>query len=53
MVRYEVLPITPDLIGDYHEDRQFRSHIQQYFNTLWQRNDDFFKLKTQKISLTQ
>ena len=39
IVRYEVIPITPDLIGDYYNDRQFRSHIQQWLNTLWERND--------------
>lgn len=39
VVRYEVLPITPDLIGNYHDNRHFRTHIQQYFNALWQRND--------------
>ena len=43
VVRYEVLPITADLIGDYHEDRNFRTHIQQYFNTIWQRNDEMLK----------
>lgn len=45
VVRYEVLPITPDLIGHYHEDRNFRTHIQHYFNAVWQRNDEMLKLK--------
>ena len=40
IVRYDVLPITPDLIGDYYHDRQFRSHIQQYFNEIWKKNDE-------------
>lgn len=39
IVRYEVLPVTPDLIGDYDNDRNFRPHLQQWFNTLWERND--------------
>jgi 1-acyl-sn-glycerol-3-phosphate acyltransferase len=38
-VRYTVLPITPDLIGDYFGDRQFRAHIQQWLNGIWQNND--------------
>lgn len=43
IVRYEVLPITPDLIGNYHEDRNFRTYIQQHFNGLWQHNDEILK----------
>lgn len=39
-VRYELLPITPDLIGDYYNDRNFRSHMQQWLNGVWQKNDD-------------
>jgi len=39
IVRYEVIPITPDLLGDYYHDRQFRAHIQQWFNALWNKND--------------
>ncbi|OGT42125.1 MAG: hypothetical protein A3F13_04110 [Gammaproteobacteria bacterium RIFCSPHIGHO2_12_FULL_40_19] len=39
-VRYELLPITPNLIGDYYNDRNFRSHIQQWLNSIWQRNDE-------------
>lgn len=46
IVRYEVLPITSDLIGDYHEDRNFRAHIQQYFNSVWQNNDAYLKRKS-------
>ncbi|MCX7120424.1 MAG: acyltransferase [Gammaproteobacteria bacterium] len=38
-VRYELLPITPDLIGDYYNDRTFRAHIQQWLNGVWERND--------------
>ncbi len=39
IVRYELLPITPDLIGDYYNDRNFRAHIQQWLNGIWERND--------------
>jgi hypothetical protein len=39
VVRYEVLPITPDLIGNYYSDRNFRAHIQQWLNAIWKKND--------------
>lgn len=35
----EMLPITPDLIGDYIQDQSFRLHIQQWLNRLWERKD--------------
>ena len=39
IVRYEVLPMTPTLIGNYHTDRQFRAQFQQWLNEVWLRND--------------
>lgn len=39
VVRYEVLPITSDLIGDYYNDRNFRAHFQRWLNEVWTRND--------------
>ena len=39
IVRYELLPVTPDLVGDYDGDRNFRPQLQQWFNQLWERND--------------
>lgn len=39
VIRYEVLPITSDLIGDYYNDRHYRAHIQQWLNVIWQHND--------------
>jgi 1-acyl-sn-glycerol-3-phosphate acyltransferase len=38
-VRYEVLPVTETLIGDYHKDREFRKRFQQWLNTIWQQKD--------------
>lgn len=38
-VRIEVLPITPDLIGDYENDREFRVEFQNWLNKLWQKKD--------------
>lgn len=39
IVRYEVLPITPNMIGNYHTDRQFRAQFQQWLNEIWLKND--------------
>lgn len=36
---YEVLPVTPDLIGDYAGDREYRTHIQKWLNVLWTEKD--------------
>lgn len=39
IVRAELIPVTDDLIGDYLNDEQFREHMQQWFNNLWQAKD--------------
>lgn len=36
--------IGSDLMGDYHEDRLFRIHFQQWINQLWQEKDDLLTL---------
>jgi 1-acyl-sn-glycerol-3-phosphate acyltransferase len=38
-LHYELLPITPDLVGDPYEDRIFRKHFQQWLNGVWQAKD--------------
>lgn len=38
-VHARVLPITPDLIGNYYEDREFRTHIQSWLNTVFEEKD--------------
>lgn len=38
-VRYELLPISSDLLGDYYKDRQYRQRIQQWINEIWKRKD--------------
>lgn len=43
IVRYEFLPITSDLIGDYYNDRAFRSYMQQWLNGIWKRNDNLIE----------
>lgn len=40
IVRVEEIPITPDLIGDYENDRTFRVYFQNWINNLWQRKDE-------------
>jgi 1-acyl-sn-glycerol-3-phosphate acyltransferase len=39
IVHIETLPITPDLIGDYENDRTFRVYFQQWINELWHEKD--------------
>ena len=38
-MQYELLPVTPELIGDCYEDRQFRKSFQAWLNELWQKKD--------------
>lgn len=38
-VRYEILPIDAELLGNYYEDRNYRSNIQRWFNDMWERKD--------------
>lgn len=38
-LRYELLPITPELEGDYFVDRKFRSKLQHWINGIWERKD--------------
>ncbi|HEX5792862.1 MAG TPA: acyltransferase [Rheinheimera sp.] len=37
-VQIKVLPITPELLGDYN-DMQYRERFQQWINQLWQQKD--------------
>lgn len=39
IVRYELRPLTADLLGDYHTDRVFRTYLQEWLNTIWKQND--------------
>ncbi|HNY64780.1 MAG TPA: acyltransferase [Deltaproteobacteria bacterium] len=45
-VHVEMLPVTPDIIGDYAKDPAFRDTFQEWLNTLWAAKDalieDFF-----------
>src|SRR3989344_3964422 len=39
VVRYEVLPLTADLMGDFDKDRTYRAHFQNWLNELWDKKD--------------
>ena len=43
-LHYELLPITPDLIGDPYQNREFRKHFQQWLNSLWQRKNQHLEM---------
>lgn len=38
-VNVRSLPITPDMLGDYFNDRQFRRAFQGWLNALWEQKD--------------
>lgn len=38
-IHYEVLPITPDMVGDYYEDKFFRIQFQHWLNHIWEQKD--------------
>ncbi len=40
-IHYELLPITPNLIGDPYEDRAFRKSFQQWLSQLWAEKDQY------------
>lgn len=39
-VKFNITPITNDLIGDYQGDDQFREYIQTWVNNLWLQKDN-------------
>lgn len=44
-VYIDTIPITPELRGDYQNNREFRAYFQQWLNKIWERKD---KLLSQK-----
>lgn len=42
-VRSRLIAITPDLIGNYNDDRQFRVQLQQWLNQVWQHKEKTMK----------
>ncbi len=47
-IRYEVLPVTDEMIGDYYKDREFRKKFQQWLNQLWDKKDQLIETFKQK-----
>ncbi len=37
--RYQLRPVTDNLIGDYYNDRAYRKDIQSWLNEVWQEKD--------------
>jgi 1-acyl-sn-glycerol-3-phosphate acyltransferase len=52
IVRYEVIPVTAEILGDYFNDRQFRIQFQRWLNQLWHQKDqlidDILRQETNK-----
>lgn len=42
-IHYRLLPIQPDLVGNYYKDRSFRRHFQQWLNDVWEDKDKCWK----------
>jgi 1-acyl-sn-glycerol-3-phosphate acyltransferase len=38
-ISYQVLPISPELIGDYRHDRAYRRQLQAWLDELWKKKD--------------
>lgn len=47
-IRYEVLPVTEELTGDYYKDREFRKSFQQWLNQIWDEKDQMIESFKQK-----
>lgn len=39
IVRYEVIPVNENILGDYFNDAAYRHHFQQWTNQLWHEKD--------------
>lgn len=42
-INYRVIPITPDLLGDYRSDRNYRRRLQAWLNDCWDQKDHLLK----------
>jgi len=39
-MHYEIIPITPDLLGDFQQDRDYRRKLQSWLNQRWEIKDE-------------
>jgi hypothetical protein len=42
-VRVRSLEVSPELIGDFVNDGDFRARFQEWLNALWAEKDDFIR----------
>jgi 1-acyl-sn-glycerol-3-phosphate acyltransferase len=42
-VRVRTLPVSPELLGDYANDRQFRVRLQQWLNDIWEEKNRYIE----------
>ncbi|MFN7096198.1 MAG: acyltransferase [Gammaproteobacteria bacterium] len=47
-IKFDITPITDDLIGDYQNNEQFRAHFQTWLNNLWSQKDELITRELQK-----
>ncbi len=40
---YRLIPLSPDMLGNYYQDRDYRKRIQAWLNDLWQEKDERLK----------
>jgi 1-acyl-sn-glycerol-3-phosphate acyltransferase len=55
IVRYEVTPVPPELIGDYFHNKEFRIRLQRWLNQFWHEKDQLIEntLQKEKASLSK
>lgn len=44
-IDYDVIPLTPDLLGDFESDRAYRKHLQAWLNNRWALKDQILQGK--------
>ena len=42
-IDYDVIPLTPDLLGDFENDRAYRKHLQAWLNDRWAQKDQLLQ----------
>jgi len=45
---YRVIKVTPDLVGDYYENREFRAYFQSWLNGVWYEKDNLIESHVKK-----
>lgn len=42
-IKVETIPVTEDLVGDYHNDSEYREYFINWINELWQKKDNLLE----------